>query len=135
MKKLFGLLVFMVTLTSCSLDDDGPEFAFQIMPIESVDVPDSFIFGETYDISVTYDRPSDCYIFNDFIYDVEDNQRTVAVVNTVYDNSSCTPQVETMTAGFELTVSSFDAYIFRFYIGENEDGVDEYHYVEVPVLY
>ena len=72
-------------MVSCSLNnDDQPNFTLEIMPIQSVDVPDEFILGETYEISMSYTRPNGCYEFNDFIYQPNGNTRTVAVVDTVY---------------------------------------------------
>ncbi len=130
----FYSLFFLILFTSCSIDDDIPQVITEVMPIESVDVPEHFIFGQTHEISVTYSRPSSCYQFYDFIYAIDGNTRTVAVVNTLYANENCTQEPESATASFELTVTRTETYVFKFFQGQNEDGVDQYHLVEVPVV-
>jgi hypothetical protein len=123
-------------LGSCSLDnDDSNDFYYEILPIESVDIPTEFTLGETYEITVSYLRPSGCYIFNEFYYTSELNQRTVAVINTVYPNRDCqTLENELVDVSFNFIVTSNGTYIFRFWQGEDENGNDTYFIVEVPVV-
>ncbi|WP_299112114.1 hypothetical protein [uncultured Winogradskyella sp.] len=139
MKKcVLGLTVLFIMLTSCSVDEgSGPDFSFQFMPIESVEVPQEFIHGETYTINVNYTQPNDCYEFNSFAYDVNDQERTIAVVNTVYNTgeSTCPGEPALVSVGFDFTVTSTNTYVFKFYQGGNDDGVDQYHIVEVPVTF
>ena len=137
MKKLSYLFVlFTLMCTSCSLDDDtNQDFNFEVMPITNVDVPESFVHGETYTINVSYMRPNLCYEFNDFAYQVNGNERTVAVVNTVYSSAICNGDPEEVTVDFDLTVTSTETHIFKFFQGEDHNtGLDQYHIVEVPVM-
>ena len=135
-KRVFLVILSLVLLSSCSLDDNssGAEFSFEFMPIESVVMPDEFVHGETYAIGVSYIKPNSCYEFNDFAYDINGGEFTVAVVNTVYENATCSGNPTLNTVSFDFTVTSTEAYTFRFFQGENETGIDEYHTVEVPVL-
>ena len=49
------LILFISVLTSCSIEnDDSATFSLEVLPIESVEVPEQFIYGETYEIGVTY---------------------------------------------------------------------------------
>ncbi|MFP4844637.1 hypothetical protein [Winogradskyella sp. PE311] len=131
---IFAALIF-ATMTSCNIeDDDSQNFFFEIVPIQSVEVPEEFIHGETYEISVSYNRPNDCYEFNDFIYGIDDNERTVAVVNTVYTNIECNEVPELITVNFDLVVVSTETYVFKFYQGSDGQGQDQYLLVEVPVV-
>lgn len=136
MKRLFLLCVLALSFASCSVErDDSADFYYEILPIESVDLPDEFTLGETYEIHLKYLRPSTCYAFNDFYYTSELNQRTVAIINTVYPNAVCEPldnQLEDVTFNFKVTNSG--TYVFRFYQGEDENGNDTYFIVEVPVV-
>lgn len=121
-------------LTSCDIgDNDQPNFTLEIMSIQSVDVPDEFMFGETYEISMNYTRPNGCYEFNDFIYQTNLNERTVAVVDAVFNDTACTQATEQATVSFDFRVTSNEAYIFRFYQGQI-DGEDQYLIVEIPVV-
>ncbi len=136
MKKLFLLCFLSLMLGSCSLEnDDSSDFYYEILPIESVDIPSEFTLGETYEITVSYLRPTGCYVFNDFYYTSELNQRTVAVISTVYPNRDCQPlENELVDVSFNFVVTSNGTYIFRFWQGEDENGNDTYYIVEVPVV-
>lgn len=138
MKKIALLFIVCLTaFTSCSLDDNNQsDFYLEVMPIDSVEVPEHFLHGHTYQISVTYTKPSDCYYFNDFIYEVDGNQRTIAVVNSVYssDTANCDVDPQQVTVHFNFMVTANQTYVFKFYQGEDEDGVDQYYLIEIPVL-
>lgn len=138
MKKcFFSLIVFASLLSSCSLDDsNSANYYLEVLPIDSVDMPETFIHGNTYEISMTYTRHSSCYNFNDFIYEINGNERTVAIVNTVYygGDTLCIEEEESVTVSFDFVVSGTETYLFKFYQGEDDEGVDQYYLVEVPVV-
>jgi len=135
MKKLFVFCVLMCLLVSCSLgDDNNTNYHFEILPIDSVDIPNFFVLGEVYPITVYYTKPSSCYIFNDFYYVREFNERTVAVINTVYEDQTCTQATELAEATFNFMVNNNGTYIFKFWQGEDESGNDLYYIVEIPVV-
>lgn len=137
--KKYALLVFaFITLfTSCSLDDSPAyEFHLEVVPIDSVEIPEYFVHGEVYQINMTYTQPNSCYYFNDFIYEIDGQQRTVAIVNTVYtvDSTNCADSPEEVTVHFDFSVTGNETYIFKFYQGEDDNGEDLYYIVEVPVV-
>lgn len=136
MKQLISICLLTLVLTSCSLGDDSAnKFYTEFLPIESVDMPQEFVMGETYEIGISYFRPSGCHIFYDFYYTSELNQRTVAVVNTVYQNVECqTFEDELVEVSFNFLVTNNGTYVFRFWQGEDENGNDIYFVVEVPVI-
>jgi hypothetical protein len=135
MKKCLMILVVVIsTLVSCSVDDDSPTFHFEIMPIESVQMPEEFVYGETYEISMDYIRTSGCHVFNSFLYQIDEQERTVGVINTVYTNTICETLEENVSVSFDFIVTSYDTYVFKFFQGEDEEGVDQYLIMEVPVV-
>lgn len=136
MKKLIVVFICSVLFSSCSVESDpNTEFYYEILPIDHVDIPSEFVFGETYEIFVGYLRPSGCHIFNDFYYTSENNQRTIAVINTVYSNQNCEVFDNVMVeVSFNFVVTSNDSYVFRFWQGEDDNGNDIYYIVEVPVI-
>lgn len=135
MKKIFFLLLIAISVTSCSVDDDVNDFYYEILPVESVEIPEEFVLGQTYEITVTYLRPTTCHVFNNFYYDSELNQRTVAVVTSVYQNNDCLVLIdEEVEAMFNFMVNSNGTYVFKFWQGEDENGNDLYYIVEVPVV-
>jgi len=134
MKKIIFLLLVALSFTSCSIDD-GPNFYNEFLPIESVNMPEEFVLGETYEISVTYLRPSTCHVFNNFYYASELNQRTVAIITTVYENNDCLPlEDQEVEVSFTFMVNNNGTYVFKFWQGEDVNGNDMYYIVEVPVV-
>jgi hypothetical protein len=83
---------------------------------------------------ITYNRPSSCYQFYNFLYDINGNERTVAVINSVYSNSSCIEDEESVTVSLNFMVTGTETYLFKFYQGHDEEGEDQYYLAEVPVL-
>lgn len=133
MKKVLILSFILVLMGSCSLDD-GPNFRDEILPVESVDIPDSFTLGEVYPITVSYYRPSTCHAFNRFYYLKENNIRTVAVLGYKFLQSDCEDlEDELVEATFNFHVTSNGSYIFKFWQGEDTNGENQFLTIEVPV--
>jgi len=139
MKKLLFLGFLLASLWSCSSDDSADEeFHFEILPIESVTMPEVMYYNETYTINYTYFKPSTCHIFNDLYYISEGNSRTIAVINTVLtdvDHVTCEPLNNELTEGaFSFYCSSTAGkFIFKFWQGEDEGGADKYLVYEIPI--
>ena len=127
--------IFVSALTSCSLDDGVDPVTTEVMRIDSVEMPEQFVFGETYEIAITYTRPSICYQFYDFFYEINGQERIIAIVNTVStgQNVDCVYNPEQVTVNFNFMVTGTETYVFKFYQGENDEGLDQYYLVEVPV--
>lgn len=134
--KRFALLVlvFISAFTSCSLDDDTVSVRTETMAIESVDMPDHFVQGESYEILITYNRPSNCYLFYDFFYQITGNERVIAVIDTVYVDSVCVEESVSATVSLNFKATGTETYLFKFYQGVDESGEDLYYLVEVPVI-
>lgn len=136
MKRVIMLCLTLVLFASCSVnDDDNLNFSFEILPVESVDIPDEFVLGETYPITISYYKPTTCYAFNDFYYLKELNERTVAPINYVFERNNCEPlENELVEATFNFIVTSNGSYIFKFWQGEDDNGESQYLTIEVPVV-
>ena len=135
MKRFIVLCLTLVLFSSCSIDDDGTTYSFDVLPVESVDIPDEFTLGETYPITVSYLRPSTCHSFKEFYYLKENNERTVAPINYVFDRNDCeTLENELVEATFNFIVTSNGSYIFKFWQGEDNEGEAQYLTIEVPVV-
>lgn len=135
MKQLLALSLAILLFTSCSVNDDQPNFSFEILPIESVDIPTEFALGETYPITVSYFRPSTCHFFHEFYYSKENNERTVAAIDVVYDQNNCETLEDVLVEStFNFIVTSNGSYIFKFWQGEDMNGENQYLIIEVPVI-
>lgn len=141
MKKLFILCLALFMFSSCSEDDKLREFYFEIVPIETVTIPETVVSGQTINIGYTYLRSSTCHLFNDLYFTREGNERTIAVVNTVFENAGngapCQElNEEIITRFFEFQVTNFPGsiYTFRFWQGKDENNEDIYLIIDVPVV-
>ena len=134
MKKVVSLLALIFLLGACE-PDSGPNYTFELLKIESVDLPTEFSLGETYPITVHYKLPTSCHYFNQLYYDKDLNIRTVAVESAVEERSNCmdTPNdASEYTFNFYVT-SNGGSYHFRFYQGKDENGEAIFLEYDVPV--
>ncbi len=137
MKKLFFICITILTFWSCSVDDDSNNvnYNFEFIPIEDVVIPEEFVLDSVYQIEVTYYRPSNCHSFHDFYYVAEENERTVAVINLVNDDSDCEPlEDELVEKSFDFKAVYDQTYIFKFWQGEEDNGEDIFLTYEIPVV-
>ncbi len=136
MKKLGFLLLFVMTLVSCLPDDNTENINFEnkILPVDTVDIADEFRLGETHRVTLNYTRPNGCYVFNQFIVDSIDNQRIIAIVDTFYTEAECSQEPVEASVSFDFLVTRDDNYIFQFYQGQDDQGMDQYLIIEVPVV-
>ncbi|WP_194768249.1 hypothetical protein [Tamlana sp. I1] len=134
MKRLIAICLTLALFSSCSTDE-GSSYHYEILPVDSVDIPDEFEMGETYPITIHYSRPSTCYGFSEFYYSKHNNERTVAPVDIVLESNNCeTPENEMAEATFDFLVTGNGSYIFKFWQGKDEDGESQYLTIEVPVV-
>lgn len=134
MKRLIIASLSLLLFISCSVDDKSTDFDLDILPIESVDIPDSFTLGQVYPITVRYYRPSTCHAFKEFYYLKNNNERTVAVINYAFAGDSCLDLTdELVEATFNFIVTSNGSYIFKFWQGLDENDNDKFLIIEVPV--
>ncbi|WP_129750488.1 membrane lipoprotein lipid attachment site-containing protein [Flavobacterium beibuense] len=138
MKKLILFFAALFLLTSCSFDEDNPQFHVAFVPVVGVEMPEYFVHGENYEIKVKYQRPTDCYFYDGFHYEEKNNALVIAVQTLVIEDSNCASLdgVEPEEASFTFACSPTyggSSYLFKFYTGKNEDGTNSYMEVEVPI--
>lgn len=136
LKKPISLLLCVVFfgLSSCKLEDDRVNFRFVPLQILSADLPESFELNETYEIRVTYLRPSACIFFEGFDITKEGvTTRNVVAIGTDFYDEVCTLATEELEASFNFICLYDEPYLFRFWTGEDENGNQQYIEVEVPV--
>ena len=138
MKKTFlALCALMVSLTfsSCDLEDDGPNFHFVPLRIESVEMPESFDLEETYVISFKYIVPDGCTYYEgiDVVDEEVTTRKVVAIGAQRTDQDACTEVIREEMGSFNFIVIHNQPYLFRFYQGEDINGEQQFLEVEVPV--
>ena len=119
----------------CSLDDDSPNFHFTVLEIVDAELPESFDFNETYEISVNYIKPNNCTNYEGFdvVKDSLTVRSVVAIGSVRLDVENCFEEITEQTASFNFKVIYKDPYTFKFYTGENSAGDAEFFEVVVPV--
>ncbi len=85
MKKLIALTLLLVSMASCSTDNDSNNYTYEVLPIASYTVPTEFKLGETYTITLKYQKPTACHYYQGIYYDKNLNVRTIGI-QTVVDN-------------------------------------------------
>ena len=134
MKKIVLLTLFLLTLAGCSIDDNQPNYSYEVLPIDSYTLPQSFTLGQTYVIKLKYKKPSDCHSFQGIYYDKNLNVRTIGIQTTVFESANCKPLTDEPTeVTFNFYVTNSGSYIFKFYKGEDANGQNIFEEVEIPV--
>ena len=141
MKKFKYLLIMLVavtvtaSLTSCSDDDDEHDYHLEHAGVVSANLPDEFVYGNTYDIDVTIELQNSCYFYYDqYDYIYEGTSRVIYPIVHVDDGVPCTLTITETTFSIPVKALQDEPYIFKFYQGEDEDGKDMFLIIEVPVV-
>lgn len=142
MKKIVLLLLACIAISSCSLEeDDQPRFYYEVLPVESFEVPAGVTVGESYEIKMTYKMPSNCHVYEGCYYKTEGYTTTVGIQTYVLDNSECKEleSPELLESSFIFKVESLQnvvqPYVFKFYKGKDANGNDIFEEVSIPVNY
>lgn len=126
-------LFAMFTISSCNTEDDLA-LRFELLKITGVTFPADLQALETYQVRVTYLRPTGCHYFEGFDYDHTGPQiTTVSLIASVLDEKPCQELNVEAETSFEFTPESAGTYVFRFWQGKNTDGQDIYYIVDVTV--
>ncbi len=136
MKKIVLLLLAVFAVSSCSLDDGGAnDYYLEVLPVDSFEIPESFVQGRIHPMKIFYKLPTNCHQVTGFYYAKEGNTRIVGVQSRVLYADYCLPLetqvLDSLTFNFE--VGTEDSYIFKFYKGTDEQGIDTFEEVEIPV--
>ncbi len=134
MKKTAILLLLITSLLSCSIGE-RETYSYYLLPVESYTVPESFMLGETYEITLKYQKPNSCHLFREIYYSSQLNTRTIGVQTAVRDNEVCTQELPPLSeVSFNFIVNHNGSYIFKFYKGKDVNGSDLFEEVEIPVV-
>lgn len=132
---LFTLFAVAATAVSCSDDDNDHDYHLEYVNVTDADVPDEFIFGQTYRLNVTVELPSSCYYFyGQYDYFYEGSSRLIYPIAHVHDNEPCTLNIRETVFSIPVQALQTEPYIFKFYQGEDDQGQDTFLTIEVPVI-
>lgn len=142
MKRLFFVLMTLISLSSCSVDDDAPNTTFELAEITGNNLPDEFIFGDTYNVTVDYILPSECNTFSGISAQRGGNSGEsrreiyVGAVTSFINSNNCdeeTPGNEG-SGSFPILIDETEEYTFYFWTGVDSSNEPVYTEVVVPVV-
>lgn len=133
MKKLVLILTTFIVITGCSSDDDYNNVSLKTLPIKEASVPDEFIFGESYQITIKYDLPNGCYSFKNLYYQYDNDTRIIAVNTFFTEDIACTEAIIEEEYTFDVLASQREDYIFKFWKGKDANDEDVFEEIIVPV--
>ncbi|MDT8415224.1 MAG: hypothetical protein RQ735_07580 [Flavobacteriaceae bacterium] len=116
------LLSVFVLLMGCSGDSDNFIEFEELGAITAVEIPAEVVVGQTTTFVVSFRVPSTCHSFQRLDFSATPQERIVAVVFAVTDNS-CTPLSNfTEQVTFEITPDTPGTIVFKFFAGNNAQG-------------
>ena len=137
MKKTFLFILCCITilLNSCGLEDDNVNIRFIPLQIVNADFPETFTLNETYSIDVTYIIPNNCVAFEGFdISNLDVTSRNIVAIGSEREGEVCNLIAVEAQDSFEFTCLYEGVYYFRLWVGESENGEQQYIEIEVPVI-
>jgi hypothetical protein len=133
--NLLKLLLPLILLSACDIGEDEMSYHFVSLTTIAVDMPEEFRLNETYEIGVTVLEPNGCTAFAGFDILPEDTTiRRVVAIGTEQDDVPCTEALSEVATSFDFICLYSGTYVFRFWTGKNEEGVDQFMEFEVPVV-
>ncbi len=133
MKNSFLSFIAIVLLAGCSLSEDDDNFDFKTLPVKEATVPSEFNFGETYQITITYDLPNGCHTFDSLFFRQDADERIVAVNAIVALQIACTEAIIEESFTFDITALQETDYVFKFWKGVDVNGENIFEEIVVPV--
>lgn len=133
MKKILILLLVLFSAFSCNKNNDLLPLELKSASIVKLDTPESFEFGQTYQLTLTYNLPSSCYKYFNIDYEYNGSERNISVLIYLDPKIIC-PQV-TITAkhSFYVKATQYEDYTFNIWKGRDSLGQDIIESIVVPV--
>ncbi|WP_282786315.1 hypothetical protein [Flavobacterium croceum] len=133
MKKQLLSLACVGLFISCNPNDDTDNFVTNVYPVNTVEMPNKFAVDSITQIPLTFNRPSSCHFLDGFYYEKSDFTRTVAVLLTANRDQACQTVVTPTQTVLKFKPQVQGTYHFKFWKGENPQGIDEFFEYDVVV--
>jgi hypothetical protein len=135
--QAIGVLWVALLFQGCEISDDSRKYELVALPITEVQIPESFKLDERYQFEITFERPDSCTGFRGFEVVSEETEshtvRYIMAVGAQFQEDVCSPEPESLQTGMQFICMYSTPYLFKFYTGDNADGVPEYLEIAVPV--
>ncbi|QTE21579.1 hypothetical protein [Polaribacter cellanae] len=132
MKNVAVLLIGIVFFSAC-LNNDTPNYKYEIVAIDEAKTPESFTFGKRDTITLKYTFKNTCYNFDNVYYEYQDTVRVVAIRAFVDLDATCTDAAIEKEHKFIVTATQKEDYLFKFFKGKDSNGENIFEEIVVPV--
>ncbi|MFV0247571.1 MAG: hypothetical protein ACK5H1_01235 [Tenacibaculum sp.] len=133
-KQLKAVLLIVLALSSISCSIEGDNLVVKLLPIDSSATPSSFTFNTIDTITIKYSLPNSCHSYHSLLYQFVDTARVIAVRALENLDANCTEQITENTLDIPIEINQSEDYVFKFWIGLNSEGEDQYDEKIVPVI-
>lgn len=142
MKKMLFLLMSVLVLTGCEIEDDGPATVHVLAEVVDADLPETFELGKTYEIEITYLLPDACHspmglqaTRGAMSGDARRDIYVAGVASHEAGQNECTLEDDDLEVVDELVIKidEDEPYTFYLWTGFDEDDESVYTTVTVPV--
>jgi len=145
MKRLALLLLSVITLSSCSVEDDGSTVVTTLAEVSEYDLPEYFEKGKSYQVPLNFLLPDLCHqpvgLQLSRGGDYGDERREIYVAGVVSFNAEqteCDIPTEddsdlVVEAEFTIHIDEEEPYTFYFWTGVDSTGENVFETVEIPV--
>lgn len=134
MKKIIFLTLLMI-MGACT-PEDRPIYHYEVLPVESFEIPDQFFLGQIYPITLKYLRPSTCHYEHGVYWERDVDTRIIGVQSLVETREDCVSLEDDTTLHektFNFHVTGTGPYLFKFFKGKDEEGNLIFEEVEIVV--
>jgi hypothetical protein len=134
MKKIILIFTSLLFFYSCSdSNNDFPNLAFELLPIDEFTAPESFILGEKDTLKLKYSLRSNCSYFDNIYYEYQDTTRIVAIRSIKDLDANCDLEIIQYDYNLIVNATQEEDYLFKFYKGKDTNGENIFEEVVVPV--
>ncbi len=132
--RIYIFLFVSLFFSSCQLDVEEDNFHLEKIRAFDIQIPDNLVVGSEHSLSFKYALVNGCYSFYEMEYDIpSNNMRVITALAEVANTEICTQEYSEETYTFPFRPTESKTYIFKFWIGENNQGVAEFEEFELVV--
>jgi hypothetical protein len=135
--RAYLILFLSFLFFSCQQDLEDENTRIDKLPVFEIQIPPTMQVGFEYQISFKYALPNGCYSF--YSIDIEndnlpsENVRLITAFAEVAINTNCIQVYTEETYSFKFTPEASKIYLFKFWIGQDDTGIDQFEEIQLLV--
>lgn len=131
--RIYLYMFISLLVASCQLDLDV-EKSLEKIPVYDIVLPNNISINTEQTISFKYGLKNGCYSLYEIESSIIGKNTLVTTVFAEVDNTEvCTQEYSEQTYSFTFTPKEKETYSFKFWIGVDSQGMDQYEVYEVVI--